>query len=298
MVDPVTGAGALAVLGTLSKPATTLIEKVSDAVGGIAKPWQINRVAKAEAEAEIIKANARVQISEIEERALLRMVREEGKKQENIESITAQAVPLLSSEAKTESLDNDWIVHLFEKARLVSNKDMQGVWARVLAGEANAPGIFSKRTVELVSTLDQYDMEIFTELCKFVWSFGDLVPLVFSHSEETIYNASGINFTSLTHLDAIGLIVFSGPSNFVRKRMPKRTQLFYYGTPVNLEFPNEGDDLFTGLAILTRAGQQLAPICGSKPIPEFFQYVTEKWLEANIAVSMPIEAKSTLGWCK
>src|SRR5665811_737521 len=105
MVDPVTGVGALAVLGTLSKPATTLIEKVSDAVGGIAKPWQINRVAKAEAEADIIRANARVEISEIEQRALLRMVREEGKKQENIESITAQAVPLLSSDSKTEDLD-------------------------------------------------------------------------------------------------------------------------------------------------------------------------------------------------
>ncbi len=31
-------------IGELSKPATVLIEKISDAVGGIAKPWQIRRV--------------------------------------------------------------------------------------------------------------------------------------------------------------------------------------------------------------------------------------------------------------
>ncbi len=35
-------------LGELSKPATVLIEKISDAVGGIFKPYQIIRAAKAE----------------------------------------------------------------------------------------------------------------------------------------------------------------------------------------------------------------------------------------------------------
>lgn len=42
--------------GQLSKPADTLIKKVSAAVGGIFAPWQIRRVAKAEAEASLIKA--------------------------------------------------------------------------------------------------------------------------------------------------------------------------------------------------------------------------------------------------
>jgi len=41
----------LANLGELTKPASVLIEKISDAVGGVFKPYQIVRVAKAEAEA-------------------------------------------------------------------------------------------------------------------------------------------------------------------------------------------------------------------------------------------------------
>ncbi len=44
--------------GGLSKPATVLIEKISAAVGGIFKPYQIVRVAKAEAAAERIRAEA------------------------------------------------------------------------------------------------------------------------------------------------------------------------------------------------------------------------------------------------
>ncbi|HLL76618.1 MAG TPA: hypothetical protein VK421_15295 [Pyrinomonadaceae bacterium] len=41
-------------LGDLTKPATVLIEKISDAVGGVFRPYQIKRLAHAEAEAEKI----------------------------------------------------------------------------------------------------------------------------------------------------------------------------------------------------------------------------------------------------
>lgn len=47
-------------LGKLSKPATVLIEKISDAVGGIFKPYQIVRVAKAESEANRIQAESQI----------------------------------------------------------------------------------------------------------------------------------------------------------------------------------------------------------------------------------------------
>ena len=86
-------------LGNLAEPAKVLIEKVSDAVGGAFKPYQIKRVAKAEAEAEIIKANAKIEISELQIRALNRFFVEEAVKQENIENITKKAIPQLEESA-------------------------------------------------------------------------------------------------------------------------------------------------------------------------------------------------------
>jgi len=154
-------------LGELSKPATVLIEKISDAVGGIAKPWQIGRVAKAEAEAEIIRAEASIKITELERRGLERLVREEGQKQENIEKITAQAIPQLKDGAKPENLEKDWLINFFDKSRLTSDEEMQSLWASILAGQTNAPGKFSKKTVEIVSFLEKEDALLFTELCKF-----------------------------------------------------------------------------------------------------------------------------------
>jgi regulator of protease activity HflC (stomatin/prohibitin superfamily) len=56
-------------IGDLAKPATVLIEKVSNAVGVLYEPKKIINKAKAEAEAMQIIATANVNASEIEQRA-------------------------------------------------------------------------------------------------------------------------------------------------------------------------------------------------------------------------------------
>ncbi len=112
--------GGLVNFGDLGKPATVLVEKISDAIGGIAKPWQIRRIAKAEADAAVISQEAKIKISEIERRALQRMVREEGLRQKNIEDITIAALPHLNEDAQSEELTADWISTFFDRGRLGS----------------------------------------------------------------------------------------------------------------------------------------------------------------------------------
>ena len=279
--------GALINFGELSKPATVLIEKISDALGGIAKPWQIERVARAEAKADMIRAEARVQISEIEERALIRMVREEGHKQENIENITAKAIPKLEPDAKPENVEKDWLTHFFDRSRLTSDEEMQSLWANILAGEANAPGKFSKRTVEFVSTLDKRDAEIFTKFCTFCWMIGYVTPLIFDNNNR-IYNDMGINFETLSHLDSIGLVSFDAIGTFIRSDFPKFIHVFYYGTPVTIEFPADKNTLQLGKVTMTRIGMELAPIAGATRSNEYFQHVLEKWGRENYILSSPV----------
>jgi hypothetical protein len=162
----------------LTKPATVLIKKISDAVGGIFKPYQIVRIARAEAEADRIHADSQIQIGDIQRRALHRFLEEEAKKQTNIEDITQKALPLLKDEAAPQNVEDDWITNFFDKSRIVSDADMQQLWAKVLAGESNTPGTFSRRTVNLLPDLDKRDAELFKTLCGFAWTIGGLIPLV------------------------------------------------------------------------------------------------------------------------
>src|SRR5438105_8674678 len=127
-------------LGDLSKPATVLVEKISDAVGGIFKPYQIVRVAKAEAQADRVRAESQIETSDLQRRAFHRFLNEEEKKQRNIEDITQKALPLLEENSRPNEVEDDWITNFFDRCRLISDEEMKGLWSRVLAGEANSPG--------------------------------------------------------------------------------------------------------------------------------------------------------------
>lgn len=140
-------------LGKLSKPADTLIKKVSSAIGGIFEPWQIKRVAKAEAEASLIKDRAEIEITDLHRRAMHRFVEEEAKRQENMETITEKAIPKLKEGSDPSKMEDDWVTNFFDKSRIVSGSEMQDLWVSILVGEANSPGTYSKRTVNFLGDL-------------------------------------------------------------------------------------------------------------------------------------------------
>jgi hypothetical protein len=264
-------------LGQLSKPADTLIHKVSAAVGGVFEPWQIKRVAKAQAEASLIKAKSEIEITELHRRAMNRFVEEEANRQENMEEITKKSIPHLNQESKPEQMEDDWITNFFDKSRIISDDEMQTLWAKVLAGEANAPGTYSKRTVNLLSDLDKKDALLFQSLCRFGWFVGTFSPLVFD-SQADIYNKAGINFGTLSHLDSLGLIQFNGLAGFARQRLPKNFDVSYCGQVLSLTMPNDSENtLDIGKVLLTQAGRELVSVTNATGVEGFIDYVKEKW---------------------
>jgi hypothetical protein len=300
------------VLGELSKPATVLIERVSAAVGTVFQPYQVVRLAKAEAEAERIRAESRIEVTDIERRAAYRWLREEAKKQANIEVITNRALPLLHDKSAPEKLEDDWITHFFDKGRLISDEEMQRLWSAVLAGEANEPGSFSRHTVNILADLDKFDAELFAGLCGFGWKVEGhemaelkgrnpkenkphLVPMVFgdsygANSFSERYTGRGINYAALTHLDSLGLVKFH-EGGYWWTGIPKKTTVFYFGKAVELEIPKPnypsltkgpGYGIDIGHALLTRAGYELAEICHAEPVNGFFEYIRSRWKQEGL----------------
>ena len=264
-------------LGDLTKPASKLVKKISNAAGILYKPLQIRKVAKAKADAALIEAQSDIEITDLHRRAAHRWIEEEAQQQKIMEDITAKALPQLNESAKPDSMDNDWIVNFFDKCRIVSDNEMQELWSRILAGEANAPGTYSKRTVNFLSDLEKGEADLFTRLCGFGWVIGNFFPLVFDE-KANIYNKDGINFNTLNHLDSIDLIRFDGIGSFYKENLPKRFSVTYFGKLLTVEMPHDAvNKLDFGKVMLTRIGDELVPICGSKPVDGFWEYVKEKW---------------------
>ncbi|MFC2063077.1 DUF2806 domain-containing protein [Chloroflexota bacterium] len=277
--------------GRIVKPATELIKKISDAFGGSFKPWQIRRVAQAQADAEVIIAKAKIEITELQQRALTRFVVEESKKQDNIESITERAIEHLSVSSAPQDIEDDWVTNFFDKCRIVSDDDMQKMWAQILAGEANSPGTYSKRTVNALGAFSKQEAEWFNSFCSFNWLIGDvIIPLIFDEEfkkEDSIYAMNGIDFDVLLHLASIGLIIFEA-IGLSQAGLEQQIEISYHSTNLRLEFnAPQGNTLDTGNCRLTAIGREISQVCSSKEIAGFTDYVVRKFSESGIRVSSP-----------
>lgn len=280
-----------------SKFLIALVDKVSDAGVGIARPYQIGRVAKAEAEAGIIRAESDAEVakiraeSEIEVegirlRAARRFIEEETRKQANIESIIYAAEPFGNSDAAPQDMENDWVTNFFEKCRNVSDEEMQQVWVRILAGEANKPGSFSRKTVNVMADLDKADAEMFRNLCRFAWTYwGDVLvtPIVFDFQHE-FYSQQGVRFEDCTHLETLGLVNMEGFADL--SLMTKQITVSYDKRTIMLS--SNDDKISMGHVKFTRVGLELYRICEVEPVDGFFEYVCDVWTRQKGLTVTPV----------
>jgi hypothetical protein len=273
-------------LGDWSKPVTTLIEKIASAVGILYEPKRIENRAKAEAKAEEINEINQLRITALKKRAIQRMINEESVKQENIENIIEKTIPLIQNTAKGENISNDWLSNFFEKSRLVSDDDMQTLWSKILAGEANNPGSFSKLTLKIISELEKKDAELFTNIASANFMIGGPTIVIFVQEDamRSIYEKNYITFEKISHLDTLGLIQFN-TMGYLKLKLPKQFTISYFNYPIRLEMQNESNNtLKTGDIFLTQAGRELITICGAMPNGELRQLALDKWKNEGIII--------------
>ena len=277
-------------LNGFGEAAKTLFNRIFDFVEDARRPGQIIKEAAAVAEAQKMLSQSGIQISDLHSRGIARVILEEGRNQGNIESILTKALPDVKAEAKSENVDEDWLRFFLDKCKLVSNEEMQSLWAKLLAEEANLPGTFSKRTLQIVSVLNKKDAALFTRLCCFAIQIEakDVVvvtPIVYNY-EHGIYEPNDICCNSLLHLEDVGFIDFDKDGGHALGKQPKQITITHYGKKVAIEFGQENDNLFlVGYVKLTAIGNELFPICGSVEVDGFFKYLCEEWSKKGYKVS-------------
>jgi hypothetical protein len=122
---------------------------------------------------------------------------------------------------------------------------------------------------------------LFSKLCGYGCQMEHFMPIIYD-SQHEIYNKNGIDFMTLSNLESIGLIKFDNISSYQILDLPKKFNVLYYGQSIEFEMPNDADNSFDfGKVLLTKLGQELAPICGSQPVVGFKEYILEKWKSKN-----------------
>jgi hypothetical protein len=263
----------------LTKPATVLVEKIAGAVGMVYEPTRIRKMAKAEADSMIILAKGKVKATALEKRAAARLLSEESRKQKNMELVIEKTIPQLDKEADPSHIDDDWLMNFFERSRLTSDSQMQDLWSRLLAGEANKPGSYSQRTVNLVAELDKKDAELFGRLTNFVWIvLNRPTPLIFNVNHG-LYKKYGLSFDVFEHLATLGLVNFDSLAGYQLQAEGTggRLGMYYQGKTYIVQVPEGRENhIAVGNVTLTNQGLELLRVSPGEEIPDFVDYVKEQ----------------------
>lgn len=248
--------------------ATKLVETISAGVGALAEPWLIKRRAKAEGAAEVIRAESRTQVLEIEARAENRRLAQEVRRQGNLEAIVQQADTILSAQKvppAPEPVNPDWTARMLSSAEDVSDDSMRVLWARILAGEVTKPGSYSLRAIETVKNLSKQEAAQFNTLCSIGFrQEATLYPMIFD-TESAALRALGLNFTVISELEAIGLLRFEPLNGFTAMEV-SRALVFTLadGREVGVRRDSNAP-LRLGKVRLTTTGEQLAHLTVGHP---------------------------------
>ncbi|MBA7561405.1 hypothetical protein ES708_03043 [subsurface metagenome] len=271
----------------LSKPATKLIDAVSGAIGAIYEPTRIRRKAKAEADIALILAQNRSDVRDIELRADARLRTIELRRQENVEAITGVALQSLPDHVSDEPVDEDWIYDFYNNCQDVSNKEMQRLWGRILAGEIAQPGTYSLKTLVTVRTIRKEEAEYFNTLGTFTWTDdgGEYYCFIYDHDHQVIRHTNFL-FISLLQLQSLGLIYYQD-FGYKINNIDKQCNIYYHGL-FHTIIPPQGSkkNLDLGIIMLTNVGQELMPLVDAEPLEEYRIHIVEQWKSAGWIVEV------------
>ena len=94
---------------------------------------------------------------------------QEEKRQGNIEAVVGMAAEEAGAkEVQNHEIDHDWTARFFADVQDVSSKNMQQIWAKILAGEVETPGRTSMQTLSILRNMSQRDAELFERTANFI----------------------------------------------------------------------------------------------------------------------------------
>lgn len=210
------------------------------------------------------------------------------KKYINQQDIVSEAMEFLNDTATPEEVDDDWLVNLMEKAGNTSNKDIQIIYSKILAEEANRPGTASKALVNIIHTMDKELANAFRELIKCMIYIkdenGEEEPnIVYPMNNDEIYNKS-LSFMDIVNLSSTGLIEYRAgiAGGYVWKDKEVKAR---YGDEYFILRCEEGmEEIIMGNVNFTRSGRELAKILLPETETDYLSKIKEYWGKNKINI--------------
>jgi len=300
-------------LAGISEPLKRLVEVIAQGIGAVSRPYLIKKNAEAKAyEIQVISqamaesrklltgtdykdgkieilasSDTSRQVLELPERVANRNEYQEFRKQQNIESVCANAAEELAgaSQVPENKPEPEWIDHFFEIAEKVSTEDLQYWWGKILASEIKKPRSFSLRTLEVLKNMSRQEAENFVKLGQYV--LGNEDSTFFLDPNEYIFKKdNGLDFSEILALKEAGLVYSETLEITIDASSAGTTEKLFYGSLVLLlEREKDVPQISIAVGGLTKAGTELLQLISIQPDMQYLKFIAQKLNRESIKIS-------------
>lgn len=304
----------------ITAPAEKLIMRLWDSLEkstiGLLKPWQIKRVAGAEAKAEQMKMLTSAQttqdiqdinngkkyldmttgtlLSKSEEDEIsteMQLISNEYVKilckSQNVANAIQVAIEQLESEQESviteKTINADWLNEWGEHAGFVSDNDMQQLWGKILAGEVKEPGSFSLRTMQFLRNLSKEEANLIHKYLNYNMT-NFIVKDIEGYTDK-----NSLSLENIIKLNEIGILApdlmgsLSMTFNVVQKtdKGINTKLLHYYSLLLIIESDKENISFMLPIIKPTQLGLELAKLGNYTGDENYLDLVAKKILSLN-----------------
>ena len=239
--------------------ANNLIDKVSGAVGWVAT----HDTPKREAVNTYIKEIQESDHDPLTKAALISNAKRAIKDYKNQRNVLQNATQFMLPTAKPQEVSEDWLAQFMDKARLVSDSEVQMIWGRILAEECNCPNSVPKGLLHVLEQMDRKNATDFSALCSVSVMLVDnrgvsFSPVFLGGEHKGFYENLGLEYDTLVDLAAIGLIEQDcsfDTGSYVVDQLIQPALVKYHDQEYAL--PADIAEIPVGCVIFTRLGQAL-----------------------------------------
>ncbi len=225
----------------------------------------------------------------IEDRARKREKLLQLRKQQNLESIIQKSVQYCSDSEVTDRADQDWFNSFTQLAEDVSNKTMQELWAKILAGEITVPGSFSLKSLTAFRTMSINEAKLLSKACSLavkdphnksmrIISGGSQTPGLFnffSKNREHKLNLSsfGLSYSELLTL-ADNHLIFIQEAETTPQAKGESIALIYNGAPLTIKAAK--NNCLLSFYKFTPIGTELAQLIADNPNSKYLATIKQE----------------------
>lgn len=203
----------------------------------------------------------------------------------------AKMADSLVQEKRNNSIDKqysfDWFIRYYEASGNISDKEMQILWAKILAGEIEKPSSYSLRTLDVLRNISKEEAERFAKICNSaikIESAQYAIP-----ADHDYISKNDINYSDILMLEEIGLI--NSDSNVrINNDLEVNTEyiLYVYGSLIVRAIVSEKRELSLRVFLFTNVGNELATLIDRESNEENFLNLCKKLRDSNPGILITV----------